>query len=137
MKKLFLFSFLVFSIFAFSQQKEILKNLSDSQVAWNNGDLEKFMEGYWKSDQLVFIGKSGKTYGWQKTLDNYKKSYPTKEKMGILSFHDIEVKFINKEYAFVTGGWKLTRTSDEPKGYYTLLFRKIKGKWLIVADHSS
>jgi ketosteroid isomerase-like protein len=137
MKKLLFLSLFIFSIFAFSQQKEILKNLSDSQTAWNNGDLEKFMEGYWKDDRLVFIGKSGKTYGWQKTLDNYKKSYPNKEKMGTLSFGDIEVQVINKEFAFVTGSWKLTRISDELKGYYSLLFRKIKGKWLIVADHSS
>ncbi|MBP7174180.1 MAG: nuclear transport factor 2 family protein [Cloacibacterium sp.] len=137
MKKLLFLSLFMFSIFSFSQQKEILKNLSDSQTAWNNGDLEKFMEGYWKDDRLVFIGKSGKTYGWQKTLDNYKKSYPNKEKMGTLSFGDIEVQVINKEFAFVTGLWKLTRISDELKGYYSLLFRKIKGKWLIVADHSS
>ena len=137
MKKIFLVLSLLIFMLGFSQQKEILKNLSDSQTAWNNGDLEKFMEGYWKNEKLVFIGKNGKTYGWQPTLDNYKKSYPNKEKMGILSFSNIEVENINKEYAFVTGAWKLTRISDELKGYYSLLFRKIKAKWLIVADHSS
>ena len=105
MKKIFLVLSLLIFMLGFSQQKEILKNLSDSQTAWNNGDLENFMKGYQKNEKLVYIGKNGKTYGWHPTLDNYKKSYPNKEKMGILSFSNIEVENINKEYAFVTGAW--------------------------------
>jgi ketosteroid isomerase-like protein len=110
--------------------------LQTQTQAWNNGSLEKFMSGYWQSDSLKFIGKNGITYGWQATLDNYKKSYPDKAAMGILTFEIITVEISGKT-AFVIGKWKLTRQHDEPKGYYTLFWKKIKGKWQIVADHSS
>jgi ketosteroid isomerase-like protein len=105
--------------------------------AWNQGNLEDFMAGYWKSDSLKFIGKSGITYGWQATLNNYKKSYPDKAAMGILTFEIISVEKTSNKTAFVIGKWKLKRQNDEPKGYFTLFWRKIKGKWFIVADHSS
>lgn len=129
--------FLAFSQLLFSQKKEILNIISEQQAAWNRGDLRAFMSGYWKSDQLVFIGKNGPSYGWDKALENYQKSYPTPEKMGELTFNEIDIKKLNHKYAYVTGAWQLIRTSDVLKGYYTLLFKKINGKWLIVSDHSS
>lgn len=106
-------------------------------VAWNNGDLEAFMATYWKSDSLMFIGKSGVTYGWQKTLDNYKKSYPSKDEMGQLRFDIIKVQKLGKDTYNVVGKWQLARKMGDLKGHYTLIFRKINGGWKIVQDHSS
>ena len=104
---------------------------------WNNGNLESFMKGYWESDSLMFIGKSGITYGWQKALDNYKKGYPDTAAMGKLNFELITVKRLSEDYFFVVGKWHLTRSIGNIGGAYTLLFRKIKNQWVIVTDHSS
>ncbi len=138
---LFLCLLLVFfSSFSFSQSKDesdITTVLQKQENEWNKGDLEKYMQGYWKNDSVMFIGKSGITYGWQKTLDNYKKGYPDKEAMGKLNFTLLEMKPISKEYYFVVGKWHLKRTIGDLQGIFTLLFKKINGKWFIVADHSS
>ena len=135
-KSILLLLILSFSL-GFSQEKEILKVLHTQQEAWNKGNLETFMSGYWKNDALLFVGSSGPTYGWQKTLDNYKKTYPNKEKMGFLEFSDISVKPLGKDYAFVFGKWKLIRENDSPNGVYTLIFQKFKDGWKIISDHSS
>ena len=136
MKKIFLLLlFSIFSIFQ-AQEKEILKVMTDQQIAWNNGDLDGFMQGYWNSEEMMFIGKSGPNYGWQKTLDNYKKSYPTKEKMGILSFSDQKIKMLGKNYAHVFGKWKLTRKDGDLGGIYTLVFQKFKDGWKVISDHT-
>lgn len=105
--------------------------------AWNRGDIEGFMQTYWKNDSLMFIGKSGITRGWQSTLNNYKKSYPDTAAMGKLSFDIIQVKQFTGSDAFVVGKWMLRRTVGNLSGHYTLLLRKINGQWVIVADHSS
>ncbi|WP_316850202.1 YybH family protein [Pedobacter agri] len=120
-----------------NDKKAILNVLETQRQAWNKGDVETFMEGYVKSDSLLFVGKSGPTYGWQQTLDNYKKTYQGKAGMGILTFGIKKVEFLNKDVAFVLGSWHLKRDKDEPQGYYTLLFRKINGIWKIIVDHSS
>ena len=104
---------------------------------WNKGNLESFMKGYWESDSLTFIGKSGITYGWKKTLDNYKKGYPNTAAMGKLNFELVTVKRLSKDYFFVVGKWHLTRSIGNIGGAYTLLFRKIKNQWVIITDHSS
>jgi ketosteroid isomerase-like protein len=110
----------------------------DKQVAaWNNGDITAYMEGYWKSDSLMFVGKSGITYGWQPTLQNYKKGYPDTATMGKLAFTILQVKKLSADACFVVGKWQLARSMGDIGGHYTLLFRKIKGRWVIVADHSS
>lgn len=111
--------------------------LETQRQAWNEGNVEKFMEGYWKNDSLMFIGKSGVTYGWQKTLDNYKKGYPDTAAMGKLKFDILEVKRLSVMYFFVVGKWHLTRSIGNVEGHFTLLFKKIKNTWVIVADHSS
>ena len=112
--------------------------LAEQTSEWNKGNLESFMKGYWKSDSLMFIGKSGITYGWQQALDNYKKGYPDTASMGKLSFELITVKRLSEDYFFVIGKWHLKRDKEgDIGGHYTLLFRKIKGQWVIVADHSS
>jgi ketosteroid isomerase-like protein len=111
--------------------------LQQQQDAWNSGNLAGFMQGYWKSDSLQFIGKSGVTYGWQNTFDNYKKSYPDTSAMGQLTFTVLQVKPLGKSEAYVTGKWQLTRTKGNIGGYFTLLFRRINGAWVIVSDHTS
>lgn len=139
MKKLILSTILLtMSICCFAQDKQaILKVLHTQQLAWNRGDIDDFMQGYWKSDSLLFVGKEAPTYGWQTTLDHYKKSYPDKAAMGQLTFTIIQVKLLDPKNAFVLGGWKLDREKDTPGGYFTLWFRKINGKWKIVCDHTS
>jgi ketosteroid isomerase-like protein len=118
-------------------QKAITKLLYEQDLAWNRGDLEDFMKGYWKSDSLMFIGKNGITYGWQQTLDNYKKGYPDTAAMGKLDFEYIEMKQLSSTYFFVVGKWHLTRAIGNLQGAFTLLLRKINNNWVIVKDHSS
>ena len=110
--------------------------MSKQELAWNKGDLEQFMVPYLHSEKLMFIGKSGIKYGWQTTLDNYKKSYPDTAAMGQLSFELLKIE-TNGNSAFVLGTWKLTRTQDVLSGYHTLYWKKIEGQWLITIDHSS
>jgi hypothetical protein len=131
---------LLFSACAFGQSKDemaIRKIMNDQTIAWNRGDKESFMKGYWENDSLMFIGKSGVTYGWQNTLNNYKKGYPDTAAMGKLTFNIITVKKLSDQYYHVVGKWNLKRSIGDVGGHYTLLFRKIKGKWVIVSDHSS
>ena len=123
---------------SFAQDKEsIIKVLEDQRQAWNHGNIDIYMQGYWKSDSLVFVGKTAPVYGWQGTLDRYKKSYPDKAAMGELTFDIIQVKILDNHNAFVLGGWHLKREKDAPGGYFTLWFRKINGEWKIVCDHTS
>ena len=121
-----------------SKDETIIRNTLNEQLgAWNAGDIERFMQTYAKSDSLMFIGKSGVTYGWQKTMDNYKKGYPDTAAMGKLDFNILEVKRLSVMYFFVVGKWHLTRSIGDVGGHFTLLFKKVKNKWVIVADHSS
>lgn len=115
----------------------ILKLLEDQRQAWNRGDLVEYMQGYTKSDSLLFVGKSGPKYGWETTLANYKKGYPDKKAMGLLSFDIKEVRMISADHAFVLGAWHLKRENDDPEGYFTLIMKKIRGEWKVIADHSS
>ncbi len=134
---LLLITIIFFSQNLFASEKEqILKIMNIQEQAWNNADLEGFMQAYWKSDELKFIGKSGIKYGWQLTLDNYKKSYPDKAAMGTLHFDVLQVEIV-KDTAFVLGKWQLSRVEDTLKGFYTLYWRKIEGQWKIIIDHSS
>jgi ketosteroid isomerase-like protein len=121
-----------------SKEELLIRKVLDDQIsAWNKGDFEQYMIGYWKSDSLRFIGKSGLKYGWQNTLNNYKKSYPDKASMGILKFDVLSVELFSSETAFVIGLWKLTRDAGNIDGVFSLVFKKINGQWLIVCDHSS
>lgn len=120
-----------------AEENAIRQVMHNQQEAWNRADIEAFMEGYWKSDSLKFIGRNGITYGWQTTLDNYKKSYPTPEAMGKLTFSVLTLDILSETSAFMIGRWHLKRTNDEPGGHFTLLWRKINGKWVIIADHTS
>ncbi|MEO7394735.1 MAG: DUF4440 domain-containing protein [Chitinophagaceae bacterium] len=140
MKKTLLLIFLFSSVILFAQSKKdiaIRKVLSTQTDAWNRGDIENFMIGYWENDSLMFIGKSGITYGWTNTLNHYKKSYPDTTEMGKLSFNIITVKHLSKVYYQVVGKWMLKRSIGDLSGHFTLLFKKIKNNWVIIADHSS
>jgi ketosteroid isomerase-like protein len=141
MQKVFLvLMLLVFTNAIYSQNADsiaINKLLQQQQNAWNNGNIEEFMKGYWQSDSLMFIGKSGVNNGFNKTLENYKKSYPDTSAMGKLQFTLISQKRLSMQYYFVVGKWALTRSIGDLSGHFTLLFKKIKKQWVIVADHSS
>ncbi len=115
---------------------EIISLLNKQTEAWNEGNLEKFMETYRHSGKLVFVGSNGPAYGWQATLDNYKKRYPDKKTMGHLRFKIIDVSKIDKKTAFVIGRFELTRDAGALNGYFTLVVQKKNGRWLIVSDHS-
>lgn len=133
--------FLSWTSLSFTQTNKDIQSiktiLATQQDAWNSGNLEAFMQGYWHNDSLSFIGKSGINYGWQKTLDNYKKSYPDKATMGILQFDILKIQKINSKHVYVVGKWHLKREIGDLSGHFTLLWQKINGKWLIVSDHSS
>ena len=134
-----LLSILVLATSVFAQDdaaKGIRKVMDDQAAAWNRGDLEAFMKGYWNSEKLVFVG-SEVTRGWQPTLDRYKRTYGTREKMGTLTFSDLEITVLSKDAAVVLGSWSLARATDDPHGKFTLVFRKFKEGWRIVMDHTS
>ena len=131
---------LLFISIASAQSKdeiEIRNILHRQSIAWSDGDIEKFMQPYWHNDSLMFIGKTGITYGWQKTLANYKRNYPDAAAMGKLDFTILQTKKLSVLYYFVVGKWHLKRTAGDLNGYFTLLFKKIKNTWMIVSDHSS
>lgn len=140
MKKACFALFLLFSIKAMAQSTEetaIRQLLAQQTTAWNRGDVEGFMQTYWQSDSLMFIGKSGVVWGWQQTLNNYKKGYPDTAAMGKLTFDIIQVKPLSPDHYFVVGKWMLKRSIGDVSGHYTLILRRIKGEWKIVSDHSS
>ena len=111
--------------------------LAAQTKAWNEGNLVDFMEGYLPSDSLLFVGKSGPTYGFNNTLNNYKKGYPDTASMGKLTFTLLAVTPIEKKHYRVLGKWSLQRSKGDVSGFFTLLFQKIKGKWFVIQDHSS
>ncbi len=140
MKKLLLLTCFLYTAVAFAQTTDeitIRTILKDQTEAWNEGNIEMFMKGYWKSDSLLFVGKNGVTYGWNNTLKNYQKNYPDKTAMGKLAFDILLVKKQSAEFYYVVGKWMLTRTIGNLNGHYTLIFQKINNEWVIIADHSS
>jgi len=117
---------------------EILQVLEKQSVSWNEGNIEAYMDGYWKSDSLRFIGKNGITFGWNATLERYKKAYPDKEAMGFLKFEVLSLEFLSPNKAFMIGKWNLERKGDKNiGGHFTLIWEKIRGVWLIITDHTS
>ena len=141
MKRLLIASLVIFSFLSsFAQSRKdkiaIRKVLSTQVNAWNSGNIDDFMKGYWQNDSLMFIGKSGITYGWRTTLNNYKKHYPDTATMGTLNFDLLEMKHLSSLYYYVIGKWDLQRSSGSLGGYFTLLFKKINKNWFIVADHT-
>ncbi|WP_299434944.1 nuclear transport factor 2 family protein [uncultured Aquimarina sp.] len=118
-------------------KETILSVMKLQEKAWSNNDLEGFMKGYWKSDSLKFYGSKGLTLGWQQTLDNYKKGYPTKDHSGTLNFKINDISKIEENSYWVMGEYHLTRKVDDADGVFMIIFKKINGEWKIVADTSS
>ncbi|MFD2512607.1 YybH family protein [Pontibacter locisalis] len=118
------------------QVKQVLKQQSE---CWSKGDLECYMQGYWKSDSLLFIGSRGLTYGWQQTLDNYKMGYPDASAMGELTFNLKEIRPLSPETMLVVGKWHLEREAAKGnlEGHFSVIFKQFTDGWKIVADHSS
>lgn len=140
--------YIIFSIFftgiIYGQQSSnsidkeaVLAVLAHQEDAWNQGNIESFMKGYWNNDKLVFVGSNGPTYGYRNTLERYLKSYPTKAAMGQLKFNLLFVEQWDTQTIQVIGKFTLDREKDQPTGFFTLLFRKMGDDWKIVSDHSS
>ena len=122
-----------------ADRQAIAQVLATQSAAWNRGDIPTFMGGYWHSDSLVFIGKNGATYGWQPTLDNYRRTYGDASQMGQLDFSGLRISPLSAGVAQVVGHWHLARpiATGDLQGQFLLIFRRIDGRWVIVADHSS
>jgi hypothetical protein len=134
--------FLIASLsISYAQNKDtesILKTLNNQVEMWNAGNVDQFMVGYWSSDSLMFIGSSGITKGYKNTLANYKVRYPDRASMGTLKFDILNLKPMGKKHYFVVGKWHLTRPEKgDVGGHFSLVFEKINGAWVIIADHSS
>ena len=142
MKKLLILLFIIVSYSNNAQTTEaedksaILAVMKLQEQAWSANDLEGFMQGYWKNDSLKFYGKSGLTKGWQQTLDNYKRGYPTKEHAGILTFKINDISKIEEGSYWVMGAFFLKRSVGDANGIFIIIFKKIDGEWKIVADMS-
>ena len=116
-----------------------IQGILQTQIGhWNRGDIPAFMEYYEKSENLKFIGKAGVTKGWKATLDRYLQTYPNRDAMGTLQFDILEINVTAGQSAWVLGKWHLTRPAvGDVGGYFTLVLKKIKGRWLITRDHTS
>lgn len=122
---------------ATEDNEQIEAVLAEQMKHWNAGDLDRFMDYYWKSDDLTFSAGGKTTRGWQATLDRYRERYPSTKEMGTLSFEKLEIFPLGESAALVLGEWKLARDADPVGGNFSLVVRKIDGRWLIVHDHTS
>jgi ketosteroid isomerase-like protein len=120
-----------------SDETQIRALLQTQTDAWNRGDIDAFMAGYWKSEETAFVGASGIARGWQAVQDRYKKNYPDRRAMGHLTFSGLEVHMLCSDAAFAIGEFHLERENDKPSGIFTLNFRKVPEGWRIVADHTT
>jgi len=120
-----------------ASEGEIRTLLTMQTEAWNRGDIDGFMEGYWKSDQTEFVGAKGVSRGWQALLDRYRRDYPDQKTMGQLSFANLEIHVTCADGAYAIGEFHLQRENDQPAGVFTLYFRKFPEGWRIVVDHTT
>jgi len=118
-------------------RSEIETVLSTQAADWNRGDIDAFMEHYWKSDELTFSSRGQTTRGWTGTKENYKRRYSTREQMGQLKFSQLEITSLGDSAALVLGRWQLMREQSPVEGNFTLVFRRIDNKWVIIHDHTS
>jgi len=111
--------------------------LNAQQAAWNRGDVEAFLTGYWRSPELTFSGSNGVSRGWDGVLARYKKNYPDRAAMGQLDFSDLEFRFLGPDCALVLGRWHLARDRDELGGVFSLVWQRFPDGWKIIHDHTS
>lgn len=124
------------NIYAQSSSEQVIKILNEQANAWNDGNIDDFMKYYWNSAELTFVSKRGISKGWQEVYNNYKKSYPDKKAMGILTFDNLVIEPLSPKSYMVTGSWHLQK-EETAGGWFTLIFKKIKKGWFIVYDHTS
>ena len=136
---IFFLSFNAHSQYRISEKDsiEIMSVMTFQEKAWNNGDIDSFMDGYVKSDELVFSGKNGPVYGWYNTKERYYNSYPNTKIMGKLKFDVKKIRSISDNSAYLIGEYYLKRTIEDSYGHFTLIWKKINDKWLIISDHTS
>ena len=116
----------------------IQKILNEQQTAWNRGDVNTFLEGYWRSPELTFSGSSGVARGWDGVVERYKKNYPDRAAMGQLEFSELEFRFLGRDAALVLGHWHLTREKNgDIGGVFSLVWQKFPEGWRIIHDHTS
>ena len=111
--------------------------LTAQAAAWNRGDIDAFMRGYWNSPETTFAGTSGVSRGWQTVLDHYHKNYPDRAAMGHLDFSEIEITPLGNDAALILGRWHLTRDAGPVGGIFTLVARRFPEGWRIIHDHTS
>jgi uncharacterized protein (TIGR02246 family) len=111
--------------------------LDAQQQAWNRGDVDAFLTGYWHSPDLTFSGSNGISRGWNAVLARYKKNYPDRGAMGALDFSSLEFRFLGPDAALILGHWHLKREKDEPGGVFSLVFQRFPEGWRIIHDHTS
>lgn len=134
---LFLYTFNALAQTNDTADKKAIQNVLKAQrIAWSKHDIEKYMEGYWKSDSLKFFGTSGITYGWKNTLQRYKKAYPTAEHTGKLNFKINDIVKINDGAYYVLGDFHIKRNLGNASGIFMVIFKNINGEWKIIADMS-
>jgi hypothetical protein len=128
----------IYTATAFAQDdRAVLAVLENQVVDWNRGDLDSFMDAYWRSDSLMFVGKKGPVYGFNNILERYKKAYPDKAAMGKLKYNILKIMPVDTANVIVMGRWEVKRTGDSPDGYFTLWMRELEGIWKIASDHTS
>src|SRR5579859_3273931 len=120
-----------------SDQALIEGILSAQQKAWNDGNVEEFMKGYWRSEELTFSGSNGVSRGFNAVRERYHRNYPDRQTMGKLDFSGLEFHFLGKEGALVLGRWHLTREKGDVGGVFSLVFQRFPEGWRIIHDHTS
>jgi beta-aspartyl-peptidase (threonine type) len=119
-------------------KKAVQKVINDQAAAWNKGDLDGFMKGYWKSPKLMFFSGKDKTQGWQATIERYRKKYQSGDaQMGKLTFSQLEIEVLGPSSAWARGRWQVVRDKETLSGLFTLVFKKLPEGWRIVHDHTS
>jgi uncharacterized protein (TIGR02246 family) len=120
-----------------SDRLAITAVLNAQESAWNRGDVDAFLVGYWQSPELTFSGSSGVARGWDGVLARYKKNYPDKAAMGQLDFSELEFRFLGPDAALVLGRWHLKRENDDLGGVFSLVWQRFPDGWKIIHDHTS
>ncbi len=138
---LLIISLFVFYSESFSQtnqsEKDAVNAMIEQKNAWNRGDLTGYMDAYWNSDSLIFIGKNGPQCGWNTTYENYRKGFPDKAEMGNLEFTFLNIKSQSESIVTVIGKWELTIKEKKRGGYFTCILKIIDGKWKVIIDHTN
>ena len=117
-------------------KKAVRAVMEEQEAAWNNGDFQTFMEGYWKSDSMRFVGRGGPSYGWNTLLEMYQKSFPNRDDMGQLSFDIKQISASKPPYLWVDGNWSIDRGDSTIDGNFVLIFEEKEEEWKIIEDHT-